>query len=73
MADSVRRVSIADARRVCESLGARQVIVLVFDADGRFSASSYGETRAECGRVGKTLDAICDRLDDGRLPNPRLL
>lgn len=67
----MKRVRITDAKRICESVDAKQVIVLAFDADGRFAAASYGDTRAECARVAVTLDAIADRLQDGRLPNPR--
>jgi len=67
----VKRVRITDARRIAEANGARQVVVVAFDADGHFAAASYGETTRECRAVGLLLDAIADRLNDGRLPNPR--
>lgn len=66
----MKRLTIALARWVCRELGARQALIVVFDGDG-FQASSYGETRTECAAVARTLDAIGDGLESGRLPNPR--
>ncbi len=60
---------ITDARKVCEALGARSVIVIAFEGD-RYGAVSYGETKAECKSTGETLDAIVNRLRDGLIPAP---
>lgn len=62
--------TIKIAQRACESAGARQAIVVVFDAHGRFAVSSYGETKAECRAVRPACDAIADALASGNIPAP---
>ncbi len=64
-----RNPRVADARSVCDAVGARSVIVLAFEGD-RVSGSSYGETVAECRSTGRTLDAIVAALEAGRIPAP---
>lgn len=67
------RLSITDARRVCEKVGARQVVIVAFtDTDPAiaFRVVSYGDTKAECAAVRPLCDAIADRLIDGSLPFP---
>lgn len=59
-------VTIGDARKICEKVGARGVIVLSFSA-AAFSAASYGQTKAECRQVGKLLDRIVSMLASGDL------
>ena len=73
-----RRVHIADARRVAEATGARQVIVIAFygpeagpGLDGRVASSSYGTTRAHCAAVASVQDDIFERLILGDIPGPR--
>lgn len=61
---------IGAARRACELIGARQVVVVAFDADGRYAVLSYGETKAECSAVRPVCDAIADALDSGRIEGP---
>lgn len=60
---------ITDARKLCEALGARSVIVIACEGS-RYAAASYGETRAECASTGKTLDAIADALNEALIPTP---
>lgn len=62
--------SITAARRVCEAIGARQVVVVAFDGDGCYAVTSYGETKAECAAVALLCDAIANDLTSGRLPMP---
>jgi hypothetical protein len=52
---------ISDAKRICQSLGARSVILIVLDED-KYGAVSYGETKAECTATGKILDRICEKV-----------
>lgn len=61
------------AQKACEELEARQVVLVAFQADGRYSVTSYGETKAECAAVAPLCEAIGDALADGGLPNPRAL
>jgi hypothetical protein len=62
--------SVRAAQRVCESIGARQVVVIAFDGTGQFACISYGETKAECKAVAVLCEAIGDALDEGLLPSP---
>lgn len=62
-----RRPKIADARKLCEELGARAVVLVVLDRDG-FAVTSYGETREECRQIAKLNDRIADGLASGALP-----
>lgn len=59
--------TVPQARQVCAALGARGVIVLAFSRDN-VAGASYGETKAECGQLGYTLDRIIEHLCDGRIP-----
>lgn len=65
----MKRPTITQARHLADALGARQVIVIAFDTES-FAASSYGQTRAECGDVGAVLDFIADGLRDRSIPAP---
>lgn len=60
----MKRPTITHAKRICQELGARGVIVLVFDVDD-FQGVSYGETRLECSQLGQTLDVIVNEISDG--------
>lgn len=62
----MKRPTITQAKKICEELRARGVIVLAFDEDD-FQGVSYGETRAECSQLGQTMDAICDEISAGRI------
>lgn len=64
------RATITEARRACEAIGARQVVIIAFDVDGRFAVTSYGETKAECAAVRTLCDRIADDLRSGRLEGP---
>ncbi len=63
----VKRPTIRQAQTICESLGARAVIVLALSEDG-FAVASYGATKAECSQTGHTLDKIVDAIGDGSIP-----
>jgi hypothetical protein len=52
---------ISDAKAICQSLGARSVILIVIDKD-RYASVSYGETKAECTMTGRLLDRICEKV-----------
>jgi hypothetical protein len=67
----VRAPRVRDARDLCEQTGARAVLVIAF-VDGKFGAASYGETKAECASVAKTLDEIVAWLQRGAIPAPEL-
>jgi hypothetical protein len=58
----VKRVSITEARRICEQIGARGVIVLSFDEDD-VQGTSYGATREECADLAETLEAIAEKIE----------
>ena len=62
----VKRLSITEARKICESLGARGVIVIAFSEDD-MAGTNYGATRAECADLGQTLDAIIESMQTGNL------
>ncbi len=62
----MKRLSITEARQICEKLGARGVIVLSFSEDN-IAGTSYGATRAECSDLGRTLDAIVDEISSERI------
>ena len=62
----MNKPKIKDARQVCEALRARGVIVLAFDRD-QVNLASYGETKAECGDLGRLADKIFDMIVSGRL------
>ena len=62
--------TITAARKCCETIGARQVVVIAFDRDGHFGVISYGDTKAECAAVRPLCDAIADALARGALPAP---
>lgn len=62
------RPSIKLVQRACEAAGARQAVVVWFDANGKYAVASYGETKAECAAVKPLCNAIADALDDGELP-----
>jgi hypothetical protein len=66
----MRQLKVGDARKVCESLQARQVVVVAFDGGGAFAVASYGETTRECAEVKPLCDDIAKGLMDGRLPAP---
>ena len=58
--------SVGHARWLTQQYGARGVVVLVFEHE-RVSGASYGETKAECKKLGNVLDSI---LDEFQLEGP---
>ncbi len=60
--------TISQARTICESVGARAVIVIALDRDGNILGSSYGKTKLECRQTAYTLDCIVDTMEDGYIP-----
>lgn len=65
--EEVKRLSITEARKICESLGARGVIVIAFSEDD-MAGTSYGATQAECADLGQTLEAIIAKIETGAIP-----
>jgi hypothetical protein len=63
-----KRPTITDAKCLCAQLRARGVIVIAFHGDMTYAAASYGETKAECKTLGRTLDRIVERLQSGAIP-----
>lgn len=59
--DVLKQKAVGHARCLARQYGARGVVVLVFDQD-RVAGASYGETKAECKKLGKVLDGIVDEL-----------
>lgn len=59
--DVLKQKAVGHARWLARQYGARGVVVLVFDGD-HVAGASYGETRAECKRLGHVLDGIVDEL-----------
>lgn len=71
----MKAIPIAKVRALSEAAGGRGAILLVFDGEGNYSGASYGDTRAECKELGRTLDEICDglgRVGAGALHTPRI-
>jgi hypothetical protein len=52
---------VGHARWLTRQYGVRGVVVLVFEHE-RISGVSYGETKAECKKLGQVLDSIVDEL-----------
>lgn len=65
----MKNATIKEVRKIVEEHGARQGILILFD-DGNMSAASYGETKAECASLRKTLDDIADKLANGEIRWP---
>ena len=63
----MKQPTISQARAICDAVKARGVIVLAFSKDN-VAGASYGETKAECGQLGYTLDRIIEDLCEGRIP-----
>ena len=68
----MNRIPIGRVRELAELAGGRGAIVFAWDADGRFSATSYGATREECAELRRTLDDIADALEGGIVHTPTL-
>jgi len=64
------RPSVKLAQRACEAAGARQAVVVWFDASGKYAVASYGETKAECAAVKPLCNAIAEALNERLLPSP---
>ena len=54
------RPSIKLVQRACEAAGARQAVVVWFDANGKYAVASYGTTKAECTAVKPLCNAIAE-------------
>ena len=61
-----REPTITQAKRICEAVKARGVIVIAFDEES-VAGASYGETKPECKDMGVLLDAIVADIQSGRL------
>ncbi len=62
MKDEVlKQKAVGHARWLARQYEARGVVVLVFDGE-RVAGASYGETKAECRKLGQVLDGIVDEL-----------
>lgn len=59
--DILKQKAVGHARWLTRQYGARGVVVLVFDGE-QVAGASYGETKAECKKLGKVLDGIVDEL-----------
>lgn len=66
----MKPTTIAQARRICDECGARQVVVIAIYADGGVTGASYGETVRECVAVLPLLESIVDGIAVD-LPDPR--
>lgn len=55
--------SIQDAEAMARKFGLQGVVIVGFAPDGRFSAASWGSTRANCRALAKLVDFIADRLE----------
>jgi len=62
----MKRPRIYDARTVCQKLGGRGAIVLVFDRATAYGVF-YGETKREGAQMERLLDAIVVALQNGEL------
>src|SRR5208282_148527 len=60
--------TLYQARAICESVGARAVIVIALDHYGNIAGSSYGQTKLGCRQTAYTLDCIVDAMGDGYIP-----
>lgn len=65
----MKPVPIARAREIGKHHDAERVVIFAIAADGQFSITSYGATRAICGRLGKWVDspeclAVVQEIDD---------
>lgn len=65
----VKRIAISDAKSIAEKAGADAVIVLAF-GDGKYSATSYGRTKAICKEFGVVVDQIADEIERGTIQIP---
>ena len=61
-----REPTINQAKRICEAIKARGVIVLAFDEEA-VAGASYGETKPECKDMGVLLDGIVALVQSGEL------
>lgn len=65
----MKRVPITDAKSIAQKCGADAVIVLAF-GDGKYSATSYGRTKAICQAFGMVTDQIADEIERGTIQIP---
>lgn len=61
--------SIADAKALATRHRKCGVLILTFGA-GRYSATSYGMTRADCDAMRAVNKAIADRIESGEIKLP---
>lgn len=62
----MKRLSITEARQICEKLGARGVIVIAFSEDD-MAGTSYGATREECADLAETLEVIAEKIEQEQI------
>lgn len=53
---ALKPVPINTARKLGEAANADRLVILAFDSDGMFAATSWGKTRSKCRALAKWLD-----------------
>jgi hypothetical protein len=65
----MKPLAISKARAIAKEMAADGVAVFVFKG-GRVAGTSYGASKAICGRMGRFIDRVVDDLGDGKIDNP---
>lgn len=65
----MKPLPISKAKELALEQSADGVAIFVFKGD-QVSATSYGDSKALCKRLGKFIDRIVDDLGDGKIENP---
>lgn len=61
--DTSNLLPISNARAAGKRLGLRSIIVLQEMPDGRWGYTSWGKTKADCGRAKRIADEVFDGID----------
>lgn len=61
---NARLLPISRAREASRRLGLRSMIVMQELPDGRWGYTSYGQTRADCGRAKSIADELMSAIED---------
>jgi hypothetical protein len=61
----MKAITKSKLRELAAEHGWRGVVVLAFDEDS-LAGTSYGKTRADCGKMGELLDELHDDVMSGR-------
>jgi hypothetical protein len=65
---TLRKIHIAEAKKIADRVGAEIVVVLAFKGDTIVGAS-YGQTKVLCNSAGIWMDSLIDELGK-RIPTP---